>query len=87
MTKGSAASKSNGARARDRKEDIPMHPKDRFDYSAIVDRPPLKLPGGARLVVSTVVNVENWNFDETIPRQVLTTPAGNFSGGRSTMAE
>jgi len=53
-----------------------MHPKDRFDYSAIVDRPPLKLPGGARLVVSTVVNVENWNFDETIPRQVLTTPAG-----------
>ena len=53
-----------------------MHPKDRFEYSAIVDRPPLKLPGGARLVVSTVVNVENWNFDETIPRQVLTTPAG-----------
>jgi allantoinase len=53
-----------------------MHPKDRFEYSAIVDRPPLRLPGGARLVVSTVVNVENWNFDETIPRQVLTTPAG-----------
>ena len=53
-----------------------MHPKDRFESSAIVDRPPLRLPGGARLVVSTVVNVENWNFDETIPRQVLTTPAG-----------
>ena len=53
-----------------------MHPKNRFEYSAIVDRPPLKLPGGARLVVSTVVNVENWNFNETIPRQVMTTPAG-----------
>ncbi len=53
-----------------------MHPRERFEYSAIVDRPPLKLPDGARVVVSTVVNVENWDFNEAIPRQVMTTPAG-----------
>ena len=53
-----------------------MHPRERFEYSAIVDRPPLKLPDGARVVVSTVVNVENWDFGEVIPRQVMTTPAG-----------
>jgi hypothetical protein len=27
-----------------------MLPRERCDYSAIVDRPPLKLPGGARIV-------------------------------------
>ena len=52
-----------------------MQPRERFDYSAIVDRPPLRLPDGARVVVSTVVNVENWNFNEAIPRQVMPTPA------------
>jgi allantoinase len=53
-----------------------MHLRERFEYSAIVDRPPLRLPDGARVVVSTVVNVKNWNFDAAIPRQVMTTPAG-----------
>ena len=53
-----------------------MQPKERFDYSAIVDRKPLRLPGDAQVVVSTVVNVENWDFNARIPRQVMTTPAG-----------
>ena len=53
-----------------------MQPGERFAYSAIVDRKPLKLPGDARVVVSTVVNLEHWRFDEAIPRQVMTTPAG-----------
>ncbi|MDP6602973.1 MAG: polysaccharide deacetylase family protein [Rhodospirillales bacterium] len=53
-----------------------MQPKERFDYSAIVDRKPLRLPGDARVAVSTVVNVENWDFNARIPRQVMTTPAG-----------
>ena len=35
----------------------PMIPKERADYSAIVDRPPLKLPGNARIVFWTIVNL------------------------------
>ena len=31
-------------------------PKDRVPYSAIVDRPPLMLPDGARMIVWTIVN-------------------------------
>jgi hypothetical protein len=32
-------------------------PRERFDYSAIVDRAPLRLPRGARVAVWTIVNV------------------------------
>ena len=33
-----------------------MLPRERCDFSAIVDRPPLKLPGDARLAFWTIVN-------------------------------
>jgi peptidoglycan/xylan/chitin deacetylase (PgdA/CDA1 family) len=51
-------------------------PHERFDYSAIIDRAPLKLPDGARVAVWTIVNVEEWNFEAAMPRTVLSTPAG-----------
>ena len=51
-------------------------PRDRLPYSAIVDRPPLKLPGGARMVVWTVVNVEEWGIERAMPRTVLPPPMG-----------
>src|SRR5215510_10330318 len=51
-----------------------MLPRDRCDYSAIVDRPPLKLPGGARVVVWTIVNYEVWDIARAMPRQVLPAP-------------
>ena len=51
-------------------------PRDRFDYSAIADRAPLRLPDGARLAVWTIVNVEEWDIEGAMPRVVLTTPAG-----------
>ncbi len=51
-------------------------PRERFEYSAIVDRPPLTLPGGARVAVHTIVNVEEWNIEAAMPRVVLSTPAG-----------
>lgn len=51
-------------------------PRERFDYSAIVDREPLKLPDGARIAVWTIVNVEEWDIEAAMPRTVLTTPAG-----------
>jgi peptidoglycan/xylan/chitin deacetylase (PgdA/CDA1 family) len=53
-----------------------MQPKDRVPYSAIVDRPALKLPGGARVAVWTIVNVEEWSIERAMPRTVLPPPYG-----------
>ncbi len=54
----------------------PMLPTDRIAYSPISDRPRLALPGGARMVVWVIVNIEEWNPLEAMPRTVLTPPAG-----------
>jgi peptidoglycan/xylan/chitin deacetylase (PgdA/CDA1 family) len=51
-------------------------PRERFDYSAIADRPRLRLPRGARLAVWTIVNVEEWDIQGPMPRTVLPPPAG-----------
>jgi allantoinase len=51
-------------------------PRDRVPYSAIVDRPPLKLPGGARMVVWSVVNIEDWSIERAMPRTILPPPMG-----------
>ena len=48
----------------------------RIPYSAIVDRPPLKLPEGGRLAVWTIVNVEEWSIERAMPRTVLPPPLG-----------
>jgi allantoinase len=53
-----------------------MKPDERIDYSPIAGRPPLLLPGGARMVVWTIVNVEEWDINRPMPRTVLTPPAG-----------
>ena len=53
-----------------------MLPHERIPYTAITNRAPLRLPGEARLVVWVVVNVEEWNPREPMPRTVLTPPAG-----------
>ena len=54
----------------------PMTPDERLAYSPISDRAPLKLPEGARMVVWTIVNVEEWDIHKAMPRTVLTPPAG-----------
>ena len=51
-------------------------PHERFEYSAIVDRPPWKLPRGARIAVWTIVNIEEWDVEKPMPRQYLTAPQG-----------
>ena len=38
-----------------------MLPTERISYSAISQRPQLKLPGGARMAVWVIVNVEEWD--------------------------
>jgi allantoinase len=53
-----------------------MLPIERVPYSAIKDRPRLALPDSARMVVWVIVNVEEWNPQEPMPRTVLTPPAG-----------
>jgi allantoinase len=57
-----------------------MQPKDRVPYSAIVDRPPLKLPEGKRVAVWTIVNVEEWSIERNMPRTVLPPPNSGNAG-------
>ncbi len=51
-------------------------PRERLSYSAIVDRPKRKLPGGARVVVWPIVNVEDWDINRPMPRVVIPAPTG-----------
>ena len=48
----------------------------RAEFSPIFDRVPLKLPGGARVAVWPVINVEEWDINEPMARTVLPTPQG-----------
>lgn len=50
--------------------------RNRLPYSPITQRPPLRLPKGERVVVWTIVNVENWSPDSAMPRTVLPPPMG-----------
>ena len=50
--------------------------KERAEYSAIVDRKPVKLPGDARLGVWFIINVEKWDINATMARSVLPAPQG-----------
>ncbi|MDE2604580.1 MAG: polysaccharide deacetylase family protein [Burkholderiales bacterium] len=50
--------------------------RGRVAYEPIHTRPPLALPGGARVAVWTIVNVENWSPQGAMPRAVLPPPMG-----------
>ena len=51
-------------------------PHTRLDYQASIDRPRLTLPGGGKVAVFLVVNIERWDIARPMPRQVLTPPQG-----------
>jgi peptidoglycan/xylan/chitin deacetylase (PgdA/CDA1 family) len=51
-------------------------PHERFDYSAMPERPRWKLPKGARLAVYTMVNIEEWDIQKPVAREYVTSPAG-----------
>jgi len=53
-----------------------MIPRDRAPYSAIVDRPPLKLPGNGKIVIWSIVNLEVWDITRPMPRAFLSPPSG-----------
>lgn len=48
----------------------------RADYSPIIDRKPLKLPGNARVAVWPIVNVEDWDITGPLARAMLPYPQG-----------
>ncbi len=50
--------------------------RSRVTYAPIHDRPAFRLPGGARVAVWTIVNVENWDPSAAMPRTVLPPPMG-----------
>jgi peptidoglycan/xylan/chitin deacetylase (PgdA/CDA1 family) len=54
---------------------MPKPPSERVAYSAIVDRAPLPLPGGARMVLWTIVNLEDWDIAGVMPRHVTAPPS------------
>ncbi len=66
--------KINLRQARD--NETAMRADKRFEYSAIVDRKPLKLPKGVRLIVWPVVNIEEWEITRPMPRQYSNPPGG-----------
>jgi hypothetical protein len=49
-------------------------PVARLRYSAPVDRPRHALPGGQKLILWPVVNIEHWLIENPMPRQVLVAP-------------
>jgi hypothetical protein len=53
-----------------------MLPTERIEDSSIAERPPLKLSDGARIIVWVIVNVEEWDPQQPMPRTVLTPPTG-----------
>ncbi|MEM1267541.1 MAG: polysaccharide deacetylase family protein [Pseudomonadota bacterium] len=55
---------------------MPTLPGDRIEYSAIVDRPPLRFDGDTKLVVWPILNLEVWEITRPMARQVLPAPTG-----------
>ncbi len=48
----------------------------RADFSPIFQREPLRLPGGARVAVWVIINMEEWDINEPMARTVLPVPQG-----------
>ena len=53
-----------------------MLPRERLPFSPITDRPPLALPGGARLVLWPVLALEEWDIARPMARTVIPPPQG-----------
>jgi allantoinase len=51
-------------------------PRERLSYSSPFTRPPLKLPGKARMIVWSVVNIEEWEITRPMARQLSQPPMG-----------
>jgi hypothetical protein len=56
--------------------EMPTALTDRILYQAQIDRPKLALPGGKRLAVWVILNLEEWRIENAMPRTVLSPPMG-----------
>ena len=54
---------------------MPTYPRDRFAYSSPFTRKPLRLPKG-RMIVWSVVNIEEWEITRPMARQLSIAPQG-----------
>src|SRR5581483_5099526 len=59
-----------------REQEKDMKLWERVEYSAIVDRKPLRLPDNRTVAVWPLVTVEVWDPDEPLPRTILPPPQG-----------
>ena len=53
-----------------------MAPGERIDYSAIIDRQPLKLPGDGRMILWPVFALEVWDIARPMARTTIPAPQG-----------
>ncbi len=53
-----------------------MLPRQRLGFSTPFRRPALRAPAGTRLIVWPVVNIEEWEIERPMPRQVSPPPGG-----------
>jgi len=51
-----------------------MIPRERTVFSAIEDRPPLRLPGGARMILWPLLSLEDWDIGRAMARTVIPPP-------------
>ena len=51
-----------------------MIPRERAEFSAIVDRPKLALPDGGRMILWPVIALEDWDIGRAMARTVLPPP-------------
>jgi allantoinase len=49
---------------------------DRIPYQALIDRPKLHIPGGKRMIVWVILNIEEWRIERPMPRTALPPPMG-----------
>lgn len=54
-----------------------MTPRERLSYSTPWSRPALTAPDGIKLIVWPVVNIEEWDIQRPMPRQISPAPGGN----------
>lgn len=53
-----------------------LQPRQRVDFSTPFRRKPLTAPQGTRLIIWPVVNIEEWDIERPMPRQVSPAPGG-----------
>src|SRR5262249_58956239 len=59
-----------------REDTLTTYPRDRFAYSSPFTRPKLKLPGKGRIIIWSVVNIEEWEITRPMARQLSIAPQG-----------